>query len=225
MKHALIAALFFAALSSAAGVVAQEKPTPDRGEAIAKVSVPGMQCDGTCPPTIKAALSDAPGVKDVTIDFAKKTATIRYEAERARASEALARLARLKPYAESTLVSAEAAFDGEYAKASATSEIKKKGRARVRFVLEPKSGHTFNTERGAPDLEVELKAPAGCKAREPLVKVKGGLKAARTFELDVDLDPKAKGDVTVTVEVRLDDTQGKAVRSKVLSLAVPVLIP
>ncbi|MEZ0229828.1 MAG: heavy-metal-associated domain-containing protein [Planctomycetota bacterium] len=221
MKHAVITVLALAATV----VVAQDKPVADRGEAIARVSVPGMQCDGTCPPTVKAALGDAPGVRDVTVDFAKKSATIRYEADRTRAVDAVARLARLKPFASSQVSSVEAVFDGDYAKASATVDLKKR-RARIKLLLEPKSGHAFNTERTSPDLEVAFASlPAGAKAREPLVKVKGGIKAARTFDLDVDLDAKAHGEVAVTVEVRLDDVQGKDSKSKVVSLIVPILVP
>jgi periplasmic mercuric ion binding protein len=220
VKHASIAVLLVVGVS-----FAQEKPAPDRGEEIARVSLPGMQCDGACPQTVKAALVDGPGVKEVTVDFAKKSATLRYDADRTSAVEAVARLARLKAYATSTLSSVEAVFDGDHAKASATSDVKKR-RARLKLHLEPKSGHTFNTGRSSPDLEIAVASlPAGCKAREPLVKVKGGLKTPRTFDLDVDLDAKARGEVAVTLEVRLDDIQGEVVKSRVLSLTVPILVP
>lgn len=204
----------------------QDKPTPDRGEAIARLSVPGMQCDGTCPPTVKAALLDGPGVKEVTVDAAKKVATLRFEADKTHATDALARLVRVKPYASSQLTAIEAVFDGDYARATATSDVKKR-RAKIKLTLEPRAGHTFNTERAGPDLEVALAGvPAGLKAREPVTKVKGGLKGPRTFELELDVDPKARaGEVTVSVEVRLDDTQGKDVRARAIVLGVPVLLP
>jgi copper chaperone CopZ len=215
-------------LSPSKDSLADEKPVADRGEAIARVSVAGMQCDGTCPATVKTALADGPGIKDVVVDYAKKLATIRFDAEKTRASEAVARLVKLKPYSASQLSSVEAVLDTDYAKATASALVAKKGaKAKLRLSLEPKSGHAFNSERGAPDLEVELASlPAGIKAKEPLVKWKGGLKAAHSFDLEFDVDAKARtGEVLVIVEVRLQDGVGKDVKDRTISLAVPVLVP
>jgi len=224
MKRAcLLAVVAFVASAS----LADEKPTPDRGEAIAKVSVPGMQCEGTCPPTVKAALQDGPGMKSVSIDYPHKLATIRFDADATRASDAVARLAKLKPYAASSVVSVEAVFDGDYAHATASADTKRRGHAKVKLALEPKAGHLFNAAKGAPDLEVELASvPAGLKAREPLVKVKGGLKAPHAFDLDLEIESKARaGETAVTVEVRLVDEKDGAATPRVVALVVPILIP
>src|SRR5580693_7499922 len=56
--------------------LALAQDAPDHGDAIARIAVVGMECEGACPPTVKAAL-EGDGVSDVKVDYAKKTATFR----------------------------------------------------------------------------------------------------------------------------------------------------
>ena len=206
--------------------VALAQDAGDKGEAIAKISVPGMECEGACPPTVKAAL-EGDGVKEVKVDFAKKTATVRFEPEKTSAHEALLRLTKMKTFAASKVVSLEAVLENDYARGQASAEIPKKGaRGKVHFTLEPRGGHAFNAETGAPDLEVELKPTEHLHTKDPVVKVKGGLKASRTFDLEVDVDAKARsGETRVTIEVRLVDTKGGTSTPRVIDLTVPVQVP
>jgi hypothetical protein len=204
-----------------------DPPAAEKGEAVARISVPGMECDGICPPTVKAALA-GDGVKDVVVDFAKKTAVVRYEAEKTRALDALARLKAQKAYSQSSLVSAEAVYDAAYVKVSASSDLKKKGaRGKIHVVLEPRRGHGYNTDPRSPDLELEVKAlPDDLKCREPLTKLKGGVRTTKTFDFDLDVASKAKtGEETVVIEVRLEDVSGAEKKLHVIDLAVPALIP
>lgn len=207
--------------------LADDAPLPEHGEAVAKIAVPGMECDGSCPPTVKNSL-DGPGIKEVKVDFNGRSATLRYEAEKTRATDALARLTRMKAYSTSTVASVEALFETDYAKAQASADVKKKGqKGKLHLVLEPRSGHTFNSEKESPDLEVEVRfAPSGVKVKDPLVKVKGGLKASRAFDFELDVAAKAHaGEETATVEIRLQDVKGQEKKPHVIDLAVPILIP
>jgi copper chaperone CopZ len=204
---------------------ADEASTPDRGVGVATLAVPGMECEGTCPALVKAAL-EGDGVDEVRVDFKTRTAVLLFAPEKTTAREALLRLTKLKPFAASTLASLEATFEGDFLKARATSDVKPK-KARVHVTLEPRRGHTLNTAAGAPDLEVELVLlPAGYKAKEGLVKVKGGLKATRVFDFELELPARARpGEVSVTVEVRAEDVSGGAKTKRQLDLAVPVTVP
>ncbi len=204
-----------------------DAPTVEKGEAIARISVPGMECDGTCPPTVKAALVGE-GVKEVVVDFAKKSAVIRYEADKTRALDALARLKGMKPYSGSALLSAEALYDSAYIKVSATSDLKKKGaHGKIHLTLEARRGHGYNTDPRSPDLELEVKSlPEGLKCREPLTKLRGGVRGTKTFDFEIDVAAKAKtGEETVLLEVRLEDVSGAEKKLHVIDLALPVLIP
>ena len=51
----------------------------------ATLDVQNMTC-GLCPVTVKKSLESVPGVKQAKIDFAKKTATVTFDADKASSS-------------------------------------------------------------------------------------------------------------------------------------------
>jgi copper chaperone CopZ len=46
------------------------------GAPTVELSVPGMMCEESCVPKVRETLAAQPGVKDVKVDFATKTATV-----------------------------------------------------------------------------------------------------------------------------------------------------
>jgi hypothetical protein len=124
-------------------------------------------------------------------------------------------------------VSLTSELDGPYAKVSAVAIVKKKGgKAKLVVSIAPKDGHSLNGE-GQPELEIEVKPPAGFTIKAPILKDKKGVtKKAREFTLELDVDAKAaSGEVVVNVEVRLVDISGKEKTPRIVQLAVPVVVP
>jgi hypothetical protein len=222
MRRLLAAAtvLGLAAISSA-----DDKPQVDKGDAVARFSVPGMQCAGVCDANVKKALE--PGTKAVTVRFEEKDATCHYDPDKGKALDLLARLTRTKQFKETQISGLGAEFDGEYAKATATIEAKKKGgKGKLYLTLEPKKDHAFNAEKDAAELEVEVTLPDGLKMKETTQKVKGGVKSKKKIDLEFDIDPKAgSGEMKATVEFKIIDVKGKDTTNRVIKLTLPVIIP
>ncbi|MBX3434972.1 MAG: heavy-metal-associated domain-containing protein [Pirellulales bacterium] len=79
----------------AATVGCAEEATPEfnaAGLPTVEISVPGMMCEKSCVPTVRESLAGRPGVKEVRVDLATKTATVAIEAEQFDADAAVADL-------------------------------------------------------------------------------------------------------------------------------------
>jgi copper chaperone CopZ len=59
-------------------------------------SVPDMMCEHSCVPTVRETLAEQPGVKDVKVDLASKTATVAVEKDKFDADAAVAALVDLQ---------------------------------------------------------------------------------------------------------------------------------
>jgi copper chaperone CopZ len=59
-------------------------------------SVPDMMCEGSCCPTVRKTLAGQPGVKDVKVELASKTATVAVDKDTFDADAAIAALVDLQ---------------------------------------------------------------------------------------------------------------------------------
>jgi copper chaperone CopZ len=59
-------------------------------------SVPNMMCEDSCVPTVRETLAAQPGVKDVKVELATKTATVAVDEEKFDSQKAIAALVDLQ---------------------------------------------------------------------------------------------------------------------------------
>ena len=89
-----------AAATDAAPEEAVEDATPVafnvEGAPTVQFSVPDMMCEDSCVPTVRETLAAQPGVKDVKVELATKTATVAVDKDKFDADAALAALVDLQ---------------------------------------------------------------------------------------------------------------------------------
>lgn len=116
-------ALVWAALSAAAlgGCGSSDQPAVIESTAAAfnssgaptvEFSVPDMMCEVSCCPTVRKTLAAQPGVKDVKVELATKTATVAVDKDKFDANAAIAALVDLQ-FKNTTLKSEGASTGGE----------------------------------------------------------------------------------------------------------------
>lgn len=87
------------------------------GAPTVEFSVPSMHCEFSCAPAVKKTLAAQPGVKDVKVDLATKTAVVSVEEDKFDAEAAVAALVDIQ-FVDSKIVTPESIAQ--------TSEMKEK---------------------------------------------------------------------------------------------------
>ncbi|MEQ8208347.1 MAG: heavy-metal-associated domain-containing protein [Lacipirellulaceae bacterium] len=86
------------------------------GAPTVEFSVPSMHCEFSCAPAVKETLAKQPGVKDVKVDLATKTAVVSVEEDLFDAEAAVAALVDIQ-FVDSKIVN-----DGDLAKSTTADE-------------------------------------------------------------------------------------------------------
>jgi copper chaperone CopZ len=66
------------------------------GAPTVEISVPDMMCEDSCVPTVRETLAAQPGVKEVKVELASKTATVAVDKDKFDAKAAVAALVDLQ---------------------------------------------------------------------------------------------------------------------------------
>ncbi len=188
----------------------------------AKLVIAGMVDQGTDVPQVKNALSAASGVKDVMVDWEKKTACVTYDPLKTNAEAIIGSLTKKKKKYTATLDKVETIVDtgiGTWVFSTEHASYSPEGKGKLELAFDPKGG-------SIKGVKVEWTPPTKLTLTPTDSESLAELTTAHTFSADFEVADDAKGPemlVHALLTYTAKDAKGKESSERIELVGVVVL--